>query len=557
MSDEQYEGNVPPPPPPPPPATPFGTLLTRVSTDDLIRRAIETAAVRRGEVVADQSFTLQEVVYNPDIILATVSSAVNGDNVLTAQKVSVEYLRRDQNLMIPAPLACTRAPAAGGYGVFQAKVIERVSKLCTMSFRQLEQLASGAADSGALMITIDDLAAANPMPAAYSWDAPDFLDDMLARGLGEEYETMVFSFISLACQLNCDIRDVGFLNRTDGHLGDGDHLLVDQQPGDRLHNKLHPHSFTMLAALNYASVGNSWWGAILRAYGVGAGILPSPNSRSKKEYKFTTAHPTIELQNSFRSFLDNVHLKNSMISVCMNLIAMFGLLHLNKDHTYRTGDANMERIGKSFLQTVRTITTTEVQTQFLGQQEILVRTAQHPFGLGQTYFVAKFMYRYSMLAEPLAIRINASPPPVQRIMIARAAYNEWGSIPAGQAISVLYDKNIGVIDAEAAQILVEPSRYSALHRLYGHDAMATVSEAAKEMAEALMPVVYGFAMSQHSDSGDNKDGIALALSLKNVAANRRTLSELYQNMWSKYMESADQSGIVKFVNDALEAQRNM
>lgn len=107
-----------------------------------------------------------------------------------------------------------------------------------------------------------------------------------------------------------------------------------------------------------------------------------------------------------------------------NILSMFGLFHLSKDHTFRKGNTNMHKIGNSYVKMLRVGTNQATVDSMLANKEIIVRIAPHPFGLAQTYWLAHAMHCYGFLYTTLATRINSFPPPVKRLMLVDAAVSE-------------------------------------------------------------------------------------------------------------------------------------
>ncbi|KAL5101059.1 hypothetical protein RYX36_005386 [Vicia faba] len=111
--------------------------------------------------------------------------------------------------------------------------------------------------------------------------------------------------------------------------------------------------------------------------------------------------------------------------ICLNVLALLGLLHLNKDRTFCTNDDNMNRECTSWLNTLHTITTKTMQNKILKQKEELCRITALPVGLAHTYGRAQVLgKRTNMLPPHLALRLDVSPPPVQRIMIVDSSQRD-------------------------------------------------------------------------------------------------------------------------------------
>ncbi|KAF5197140.1 hypothetical protein FRX31_013272 [Thalictrum thalictroides] len=171
----------------------------------------------------------------------------------------------------------------------------------------------------------------------------------------------------------------------------------------------------------------------------------------------------------------------------------------------------MERIGKSYVNTLRTLPNSGFIEGILNNLEPIVRTAPHPLGLAQCYYVAQVMSIHGQLTQPLQIRIRTCPPPVQRVFIVRSAANEWTGLPAGAYLNVMYKSFLEQIDREIARIELEPLAYSSLHNYYDIPKQKEMNARTIKTLTAVLPAVYGYAMAQHSNEKTGRDGIALAL----------------------------------------------
>ncbi|KAF5197141.1 hypothetical protein FRX31_013273 [Thalictrum thalictroides] len=137
---------------------------------------------------------------------------------------------------------------------------------------------------------------------------------------------------------------------------------------------------------------------------------------------------------------------------------------------------------------------------------------------------------HGQLTQPLQIRIRTCPPPVQRVFIVRSATNEWTGLPAGAYLNVMYKSFLEQIDREIARIELEPPAYSSLHNYYDIPKQKEMDARTIKALTAVLPAVYGYAMAQHSDEKTGRDGIALALSLTNLARDQRALAGTYSRL---------------------------
>lgn len=140
-------------------------------------------------------------------------------------------------------------------------------------------------------------------------------------------------------------------------------------------------------------------------------------------------------------------------------MAVFGLLHLSKDKTYVRGDEYIGRIGNSYLETLKTPDTANVITT--KHKECLLRIAPHPFGIAQTYWLAKVMYKHQLIMPYLALRFNLpTPPPIQRIIVILEAAREWENLPAARDVLEMFSANLSRLKTQEIAIKEAPPRYT-------------------------------------------------------------------------------------------------
>lgn len=292
-----------------------------------------------------------------------------------------------------------------------------------------------------------------------------------------------FSILSKILQFNCDIRDFGYLLTEDATVTDTAWSNnVENVPLVRLQNKLKPYTMQMIAALNHGSAGNNPLGGWIRAYGLGIGIYPARGSVFKVEAVYTTRMPSTDDETAVLAFEQSYG--EILMSLCLNILAVFGLLHLSKDKTYVRGDENMNRIGNSYLESLKIPDT--VNMMMTKHKECLLRIAPHPFGLAQTYWLAKVMFKHQLLMPSLADRFNhATPPPVQRIMVILEAAREWENMPAGKDVLEMFSDKLARLRTWEIAIKEAPPRFSDLYRFYGCEEKMEISGEIRDDVQAL------------------------------------------------------------------------
>lgn len=516
-------------------------------------KAMQQERIARSEILSDGT-TVTDVAYEERDLSHIILTHFNGKKDLPDQKVQVEYLKTDQRLMLPAALYYKADGVPVGNAAAYITLMSRYYRLASLTYAQLVAImeAQGGSTIKGARAAIEKIVLPENAPHVLKpdWDVDAWYTLEDGTPDSPEHICLVFTWFSYALQFNCDIRDVGKLHREEMSLTDIAWQNVRTVPEGRLDGKLNGWTTTCIAALNLNAVANYEMSAWARAYGVSTGCLPSSNSKSKNEILTVVKMPEraaiAKLQEYEKKFTGDIFAQS------MNMIAMFGLFHISKDHTFRSNDQHMERIGKSYIKTLRTMSNATLIEEMITHQESVVRTAAHPFGLGQTYFVAQYMAIHNKLASPLAIRTSVSPPPVQRFMIVKAARHEWENLPVGRVLSNIYAEMLVKVDAVVASIEECPPAYSALHALYGIEVQKVPTQDEYDAVNSIMPTVYGFAYSQHIDEQENKDGLALALSLENVRREKKSLAATWHALWDGYFAKMDEGGLLEFAKSAYE-----
>lgn len=487
-----------------------------------------------------------------DSVAGMLLTYVNGTAVLPEQNVTVEYLRTDQRLKIPVAIGMSVTHGTLGRCGRNQTLYERYHKLATLQFAAIREFVDENLTAAQVRTIVDGIALPeeNARLRKTSWFNPNWYITDDQPDCTPAQGAAIMGIVSHRLQFNCDIRDSGYLNEAESVVNDDAWRTVNTVARDRIENKLQAFSLQSIAAMNLVSVASNALAAWIRAYGLGAGIIPTLTSRCVSELAYTTVMPGNDDKTKVIDFERKCDLP--LASISLNVIAMFGLFHLNKDHTYRTGDSNMERIGASYLNTLRTGTNAALIESMLAAKEAFVRTCAHPFGLAQTYWLAQVMHRYSLLMSPLMIRFDVTPPPVQRLMIVNAAAKEWDGLPAGRTLTAMFRDDFDLIRSEVIRVKAQPPSYSGLYALYGDNAQLKLDAPVEEAISALMPAVYGYVMVTHVNERNERDGLALALSLKNVERDAKGLVGSWRNAWEKYINDIDTHGLHEFIRQLAE-----
>ena len=532
----------------PTPEVSLEDLINKIGTSEITQRAITITNSRLAMSTRARSEVdvLDDGYIDVDTIDSLLVTHLNGVEGLPEQRVTVEYLRGSQRMVVPAILAMHWDENGESWSGTNTTLIDRYHKIATLSYQDLKTLMTTAKTLTATATAIDAL----PKPARTGdgrvqythWWADAYYAN--TRGQMPPLTEIIttFTFISTAAQMNADVRDFGMLLLPQMTKGDSD--WKDVSGVTEISVLLKAYTLQSIAAMNYAQVNNYPLGAWVRAYGIGVGIMPHRTSKTVIEYAFTTRMPTKE-QRVAVAVWHRDYPRNAS-EICCNILAMFGLFHLNKDHTHRSQDAAMQRIQKSYIGAIRTATTDETNESMQSKPEEVARTAPHPFGLAQTYWLALAMGKLEKLAAPLALRVNTCPPPVQRLLMVNAMLKEWASLPAGQILNKAFAEEFSTIVREVDIVRETPPKYSGLYRLYGLDKMEVLKPAAIEAVNALIPPIYGYVMLTHVTANQERSGPALALSWGNITRDHNAVLDGWRSLWSRYFEGMETQDMVKF-----------
>ncbi|KAL5055706.1 hypothetical protein RYX36_036388 [Vicia faba] len=486
---------------------------------NLIDRILATdKASQVGVVVADE---LSDEEYDWDEALnqITISAAAE----LKVLNGRVEYLKSHQWLIIPSGLGINPVTPAMGRCNLHSDLITKYWQMTRMSYDRMKELMQQNTPAATLLAEIATLDSTPGTSLFADWGVG------LAGVVADPKNVVdnVYKFVSEKAQMNFDVRDMGILNLDNMSVTDAAWKNVNDVTSDRLDLKINEYSMQQLVALNLVPCSGSTLAAWTRAYGIGCGIMPHPTSKMDIQYSWTISSPKKEDVEACMTW--EKHSGKLISVICLNVLALFGLLHLNKDKTLCTNDDNMNRVCTSWLNTLHTITTKTMQNEILKQKEELCRIAALPFGLAQTYWLALVLgKRTDMLAPHLALRLDVLPPPVQRIMIVDSSQRDWVKFPAGQEVNSIYKKQIELVMQGVGLVRDCPPAYSEFYKLYGLAVQSVLSSEITEAADTLMPAVCGYAKSGHGDKGT-----AQAMCVKTVCRNNRVITEWWVKKWRK------------------------
>ncbi|KAG7575817.1 hypothetical protein ISN45_Aa03g002680 [Arabidopsis thaliana x Arabidopsis arenosa] len=312
-----------------------------------------------------------------EAISSLLITSKNSRLPLPEQGVSVEYLPESQKLQIPAAMGMSWTPTNTKLCETNPTLYSRFWKVASMSYTEIEALVKTKTPT-TVREAIDGL----EMMTSVS-ERPTWWDTTT-----EADADPTFGNLSKVLQFNCDIRDFGYLLTENATVTDTAWSNnVENVPSARLENKLKPYTLQMVAALNLASVGNYPLGGWIRAYGLGVGIYPSCGSAFQVEAVYTTKMPSTDDKTAVVAFDQSYG--EILMNLCLNILAIFGLFHLRKDKTYVRGNKNLNGIANSYLDTLKIADTENMM--MTNHKKCLVHIAPHPFGIAQTYWLAKVM----------------------------------------------------------------------------------------------------------------------------------------------------------------------
>ncbi|KAL3630823.1 hypothetical protein CASFOL_023807 [Castilleja foliolosa] len=461
------------------------------------------------------------------------------------QKFIIEHLRNDQHLLLPAAIGMSLCGPTLTPNI--PKPVNRYRHATTLSYALIRQWVLPIEDRPAALAACDAADPPEVLQLRTDWRSQSWFTygDNLTDN--DRTGNLVMAIYSQMLPFNCDIRDFGLLLREDMSVADDAWKNAQEVPIERVESKLMPYTLRTIAALNLQNVAGITLAAWVRAYGVSMGILPNRASKFIGEYEFTTNHAleadlqeVVDYQQSF---------SKPICTLCANIIAMFGIFHLNKDRTFRTNDPNMKRIGNSYIQKLRPDATNAVVKYMKSNTEAIVQTGPHPFGLAQTYWLARVLFRRDRMSTPLGQRIDTTPPPVQRVIICDATACEWDAHSIGKLTSELYAEELAIVRAAVAQIKASPPSYSELATLYGEQSQIEIDEEVKNALEKMMPCVFGYIKATHIKSGNVKDGLGFAMCLQSVQRDYRLPTNMWTNAWEKCIKLNDDTMIKKMITD--------
>jgi hypothetical protein len=518
------------------------------SRDATLQNRLADLKQRLGPQTAGlyQDTVLIENEFDSELLSYVLATSLNGDQDLIEQNVNVDYVKREQKLALPAALNInlTSVDDIGPLNILKL----RYWKAIGAGYAELKRLVTTCANYADIRAAID--ARTDPVRAS--------LDGVILQqnwcSIGEERiddaytSNMIMASISRALGFNCDIRNAGLLRVPAYRCPDDAWMTVKDANDARRRCCFSAYTNLQVAALNLEAVQGCELAAWARAYALSARLLPSVNSALNVEYYFTAKEASKEAMKKLDTY--QIEIVTDFRTLCLNVIALFGLLHLAKDHTFKTHEDDMKRIAVAYIRSLRTLVMPQVVDYMEQHIEAIVRTAAHPFGLGQTYFLARYLNQRHLLANALSLRVNATPPPVQRLYIVQAATDEWRSVAVGSQINDLYHQELSVVKRMIEEIDKDAPHYSGLYRIYGLAEQLKPSAESMACANALMPLVYGYAMSQHQAADGKKDGLGLALSLSNVVRSCKAAAEMYKVMWETYMGNMESEGLMESVRAA-------
>lgn len=496
-------------------------------------------------------------------LMMAAAFGANGGNDIPSDTPEFKFIGADKFLTIPAALV--------GEGHVDERIVFRCKYIASRGLRELLEMASCDDDRAEELLPTDAYAVtmgagrafvevgdALPPPAQVDALVEMSFDTVQSRTIPQleaggqartltpaEIDTLIGD-VSARYELNIDARDLGKMRFCDDDAWEGDTVAAAPR-GD-----FAPYTMLALGALNLAAVGNRPLAAMVRAYGVAFGLTPSSNSRLIVEYQFTLSRPTAEASAAVAQHMMAYVSTADLVQICAQILAIFGLQHLHKNHTFITGDAHMARTNDAYVASIRTVTDDMTRNEINQYREIYMRTAPHPFGLGQTYWFAQRLARAKCLALALDVRRDIAPPALQRASIVYAACREWAALPVGNMLNAQYDWAVSAVRNFIQSVGTGQPLYSELSRYYSDTARKEVPPEVTFAVDALLPFVYGFALVYHVSATGEKDGLALALSLQNVKRDYSAIATLLQDLWTAYRDAAMEMGLDNYIARAAQ-----
>jgi len=357
--------------------------------------------------------------------------------------------------------------------------------------------------------------------------------------------------------LNVDPRDIGFLADPANRLKWDEWKTIETAKADRFSVKLGVTTVSFIAALNSRLIESDkgkflCW---LPAYAVAMGMFPAeecftakvgPNGRGlAREYIMTYTPPTT----ADVDIVNDAYEKSSRIilSLTVNLVAVFGIQHLHNDHTYRPNDANMTRVNGSMFNALLTISKLyeEDMEQIRQHAAFTMRGAFHFLGLGGPYAVFRHAVAHQTATQALRVRELVGPPPVQKSEIALAGISALSSLPAAKGVQEAYRAQLAMASKLSDAVKKSPPAYSDLYYLYGEPEQLRHNAVESQMVADILPIVAGYAnvFCQETDEEGltRRTGLALSRALANVARDKNAEVVMYTGIFQALLDAVQSS----------------
>jgi hypothetical protein len=372
-------------------------------------------------------------------------------------------------------------------------------------------------------------------PLAVGVVSPGTIEDCVKL---DDINQQLGDYMSAACQWNISLFDFGKLARQEMRWSDD--MVQAAQDAIRFRPSFSPYTLSSIAALNLPAVNNIPICAWVRSYGLACGLLPDDMSKHNLEYQLTVQPAEDAELKEVALAHDEGEDGQRFLRGCMSVIAAFGALHLANDHTYKGTDQDLLRKARVFVQCCRT-TFTEDQMQTITGDTVLqtvIRTTCHPFGLSSTLGVFYNGKRLGFLAEPLRIRSAVVPPPIAKVGLVVAMMDKMFALPVGGLLRNQYQTQYNALQQLKTNVVNRAANYSALHRHYGYDTLATLGSDDEQTANDLMPLVSAYAEIFERDEDGNPIGAALSQIVRKCLREQAALCNLYMSAFQQYVSKS-------------------
>jgi len=347
-------------------------------------------------------------------------------------------------------------------------------------------------------------------------------------------------------KLNMDPRDRGFLLSRKNRIGPKSKFYPER--------RLHAMTETSIAALNLGTVGDYQMGALIRAMAVSMGALEVDTKHRRREYVTTGERASKTAYAAVLKMMDSDG--KDLLTKTVSLVTLFGLLHLQNDHTHQRENEILRRRQRAYaLACVGVWDAAEIESILSVDSKCasFFRHTVHPIGILSPYLVALNCCQKQVIPPALDLRQDVSPTSLQGAEATRAACMAIRSLPVRDLFDRVFGREFKILDDFISEVHEEKSMYlySALVRLYVHADIPprAIPSRVEQAVEALNGIAAGFAAvyftRQTAEGGVHKVGLGQAKTFESYAKKMKPMVDLWTLNWANYRQESAKGGVAK------------